>query len=106
MYAISKDLFSKCIRSIEADFQWGIIKLVNDYNKHVIYGDVADMGSVMYPDCSQALTALLEVIMHDDEGLICYYCWDTNFGKDKDSEIKTIDELWNRLTMGGNDNDV
>lgn len=28
------------------------------------------------------------------------------FSKCIRSMIKTIDELWNRLTMGGNDNDV
>ena len=108
MCPISKDIFSKCIRSMRRamDFQCGIINLVNDYNKKLEDGDVADMGSMMYPDCSQALTDLLETVMHDDEGLICYYCWDTNFGRDEYAEIKTIDELWDRLTTGGNEDNV
>ena len=95
---ISKDMFVKCVSSLQsvADFQEGVLDLVNKYDPY------ADMGIFAYPSCEDQLLKLLQEVM-DDEDLIGYFCYSLNFGRDweeGDTEIPlaTVDDLWETLT--------
>ena len=109
---IEKELFCKCIRALRRTykFQDDVCGLIRDINKKDEDKDMCDMGAMMYPDCSNALVDLLEVIMDDNEDeWISYFCYELDFGnewcegcctdeKGNDIPLQTIDDLWNVLT--------
>ena len=96
---ITKQQFTKYIESLKAvnDFQIGVLDLLHNTAPY------CDLGIMQYPDCTDELLSLLEDVMNDTDGLIGYYCYELNFGSEnRDDDLKTIDDLWNLLTKGGN----
>lgn len=100
---ISKELFSECIRSLRRvnDFQNGVCGLIHDINKKHEDREMCDMGAMLYPDCSQALVDLLTTITNDTKGLISWFCYEADFGRNNKTiekdDPKTINELWNMI---------
>lgn len=97
---ITKEMFAKCIRSLKRvnDFQNGVCELVREINRKNEDREYSDLGAMLYPDSSDALTELLVSVMNDTEGYIYSFCWGYDFGREaKDDFPATIDELWNVL---------
>ncbi len=105
---MTKDLFTKAIRSLQAvdDFQRGVLDLLHTT------APFADMGIMQYPDCSDALITVLEEVMCDTDGWISYFCYERDYGRNThlgdvtDAEgnpipFSTAEDLYNLLTRKG-----
>lgn len=101
---ISKELFIDCIKSMRDvwDYQRESVKLINKYNPY------SQTSFLDYPSCDDELLILLTKIMNDCDGLISYFCYEIDFGREwkvgcmtdidgTDIPLGTIEDLWNEL---------
>lgn len=101
---ISKELFIDCIKSMRDvwDYKRESVKLINKYNPY------SQTSILDYPSCDIELVTLLTKIMEDYDGLIFYFCYEIDFGREwkvgcmtdidgTDIPLRTIEDLWNAL---------
>lgn len=118
---ISKTMFTNCINALHAvdEFQQGVWHITRDIQtKYPSF--YCDIGLSICPDCSQQLILLLEELMGDDDGIICQFCYDIDFGErwepgylteidhttgeEKDVPLDTIDALYDYLIQKSSSN--
>lgn len=96
---ITKEEFTEYIIALRNvwDFQREVTDLMNKYKPY------CQTSILDYPSCEDELLTLLEKVTGDNFGLISYFCYELNFGRDwqfiSDSEFQlaTIDDLWREL---------
>lgn len=101
---ISKELFIDCIKSMRNvwDYQKESVDLIDKYYPY------SQTTILDYPSCDDELLRLLTRIMKDYDGLISYFCYEINFGREwkvgcitdtdgKDIPLGTIEDLWEAL---------
>lgn len=111
---LSKTTFAHCINALHAveDFEQGMLQITRGIQtKYPAF--YCDIGTAIYPNCSEQVIELLEELMGDDDGIICRFCYDIDFGKGwypgyycetdpvtgdiKDIRLDTIDALYDYL---------
>ena len=105
---ISKELFIDCIKSMRDvwDYQRESVELIDKYYPY------SQTTILDYPSCDDELLRLLTQIMKDDDGLISYFCYEIDFGREwkvgcitdtdgTDIPLGTIEDLWEALNRNG-----
>ena len=106
---ITLSQFTDAINSLQtaSDFQDGLCNYLHNF-EHNSHQCCVDLGPLIYPDCSDGLLKLLQVVMHDTDDTIGWWCYDLSFGREweegdfedengNDIPMQTVQQLYQYL---------